>query len=92
MTEADYATSQAINQFCRKRGIKFISADCHGVFSRVFNDFGETFEVLDKNGEALQDVIVQSISSDKEGVVELLQNQKHILKMEMRSSSKELKE
>ena len=78
MTEADYATSQAVNQFCRKRGIKFISADCHGVFSRVFNDFGDTFEVLDKNGEALQDVIVQQISSDKEGVVELLQNQKHI--------------
>jgi len=74
MTEADHATSKAVDDFCRKRGIKFISADCHGVFSRVFNDFGDEFEILDKNGEELQDVMIQNISNDTEGVVELLKN------------------
>lgn len=74
MTEADHATSKAVDHFCRKKGIKFISADCHGVFSRVFNDFGDEFEILDKNGEELQDVMIQKISNDTEGVVELLQN------------------
>jgi len=39
--------------FCRKYKKKFIISDCLGVFSRVFNDFGEQFEVLDKNGEEL---------------------------------------
>lgn len=53
MTEADDEVMDAVDRFCRKRGIKFICADCAGVFSRVFNDFGESFEVLDKNGEEL---------------------------------------
>jgi len=79
MTEGDHSTMVAINQFCRKHGIKFICADCVGVFSRVFNDFGDSFEVLDKNGEELQDVMIQKISNEKEGVVELLQNVKHKL-------------
>ena len=47
------------------------------MFGRVFNDFGDNFEVLDKNGEELLDTIVRSISSAEEGVVELLGNQKH---------------
>ena len=58
MTEADHATLNAVDQFCRKRGIKFIAGDCYGVFSRLFNDFGDQFEVLDKNGEDLQDVMI----------------------------------
>jgi ubiquitin-activating enzyme E1 len=79
MTEADHATSMFINAFCRKRGIKFICSDCRGVFSRVFNDFGDQFEILDKNGEDLQDTMIQSISNEEAGLVELLQNQKHKL-------------
>ena len=43
----------------------------------MFNDFGENFEVLDKNGEELQDVIIRSITNEEKGVVELLGNQKH---------------
>ncbi|WP_281059874.1 hypothetical protein [Staphylococcus sp. GDK8D30P] len=42
-----------MNKFCRKHNIKFISCDVYGVFSRIFNDFGNKFEVLDKNGEEL---------------------------------------
>lgn len=72
MTGADHVTQNLVDQYCRKKGIKFISADCHGVFTRVFNDFGEKFEVLDKNGEALQDVMIKGISNAEEGVVELL--------------------
>lgn len=79
MTEADHHIMDAVNQFCRKHGIKFICADCVGVFSRVFNDFGDSFEVLDKNGEELQDVMIQKISNEKAGVVELIQNAKHKL-------------
>lgn len=77
MTEADGATLNAVNKFCRKKGIKFINAECHGVFARVFNDFGDQFEVLDKNGEELQDVMIQGISNEEQGIVELLPNQRH---------------
>lgn len=53
LTEATEQTAIAVNEFCRKNGKKFISTDCYGVFGRTFNDFGDNFEVLDKNGEEL---------------------------------------
>ena len=66
-----------MNEYCRKHSKKFIAADSYGVFTRVFNDFGEKFEVLDKNGEDLQDVMIKSISNEEEGIVELIPNAKH---------------
>ncbi len=53
LTEATYEEIDFMNKFCRKHNIKFISCDVYGVFSRIFNDFGNKFEVLDKNGEEL---------------------------------------
>jgi ubiquitin-activating enzyme E1 len=53
LTETNYKHLAAINNYCRKNGKKFITTDCFGVFGRVFNDFGDNFEVLDKNGEEL---------------------------------------
>ena len=74
ITESDNQTLNIVNQFCNKRNIKFIAADCIGAFSRVFNDFGDNFEVLDKNGEDLLDVVITNISNEEEGLVELLHN------------------
>lgn len=51
LTDADYATIIAINNYCRTKGKKFILAQLAGVYGRVFNDFGASFEVHDKNGE-----------------------------------------
>lgn len=51
-----------INDYCRLNKIKFISADTFGPFGQVFNDFGEEFEVLDKNGEETVEVILEDIS------------------------------
>ena len=53
LTEADYATAIALDNYCRSKGKKFIFTQLAGVFGRVFNDFGNNFEVLDKNGEEL---------------------------------------
>ena len=74
LTEADYATAVAVNEYCRANNKKFILAQLAGVFGRVFNDFGESFEVMDKNGEELIDTIIKSISNDERGLVELLGN------------------
>ena len=40
---------------------KFILSEVYGLCSRVFTDFGAKFEVLDKNGEDLQDVMIKEI-------------------------------
>lgn len=65
LTDTDYATAIAVNEYCRSKGKKFILTQLAGVFGRVFNDFGENFEVLDKNGEDLQDTIIRSISNEE---------------------------
>ena len=66
-----------MDEYCRKKGKKFISTDSYGVFGRIFTDFGDKFEVLDKNGEDLQDVMIKNISNEEHGLVELLPNNKH---------------
>lgn len=49
-TETPIDQQIEIDSFCRTNKIKFISADCIGPYAKLFNDFGEKFEVLDKNG------------------------------------------
>ena len=53
LTEASYDEIVFLYNYCRKHSKKFICADAYGVFTRVFNDFGDKFEILDKNGEDL---------------------------------------
>lgn len=43
----------------------------------MFNDFGKSFEILDKNGEELQDVMIKNVTNEEKGTVELLPNNKH---------------
>ena len=49
----------------------------YGAYARLFNDFGESFEVLDKNGEDPIEVIVESITNEENGKITLLQGIKH---------------
>ena len=77
LTEADYETINAVNEFCHKRNIKFISCDTYGVFGRVFNDFGEQFTVMDKNGDELKEMLIKNISCEEKGIVTLYETQKH---------------
>jgi hypothetical protein len=65
---------------CRKNNTAFISAFQNGLFGQVFNDFGETFTVIDKDGEELQEVMIKDISWDEKHeatVVTLLEGFKH---------------
>lgn len=55
LCECPIDTAVAINRFCRKRGVKFIMLDVFGPFSKVFNDFGDEFVVLDSTGEQTKD-------------------------------------
>lgn len=49
----------------------------YGPFCRLFNDFGDNFEVADKNGEDPVDVMIKNISQGEKGVVTLLTGAKH---------------
>lgn len=41
ITEGSERELEFLNDYCRKNGIKFISAQVNGVFGRIFNDFGK---------------------------------------------------
>ena len=69
-----------ISQTCRSNKTALINTSQNGLFGRVFNDFGEEFCVLDKDGEELQEVMIKDISYNekKDGtVVTLLEGFKH---------------
>lgn len=55
-----------IDEICRTHNppIKFIAADALGVFSYIFNDFGDQFDCQDRNGEPPETLIVTSVGDD----------------------------
>lgn len=71
MTQGNRHQHASINDFCRSHKIKFIQASVDGVFARCFNDFGETFEVLDKNGDDTPELFIKTIENN--GEVTLMQ-------------------
>lgn len=46
----DIGISIQMSTFCRQAKIYFINAECYGLYSRIFCDFGDNFTVLDKDG------------------------------------------
>lgn len=54
-----------------------MSADVYGPWCRLFNDFGDAFEVIDKNGEDPTEVMIKSITNAEKGIVTLLPGGKH---------------
>lgn len=51
----------------------------YGPFSRIFNDFGDEFIVLDKDGEDLKERWIKSISNEEEGLLHVLDAERHDL-------------
>ena len=48
-------------------------------YSKIFCDFGESFTVLDTNGEAVKSCLISYISHDNEGIVTTFEDQRHDL-------------
>ena len=62
LTDTPLPLQLKINEYCRAHGIYFLTADVRGLFCWTFSDFGDSFEVLDKNGEDPPEVLVDSIT------------------------------
>lgn len=73
--EGDLDLQVSLGDYCRSKGVLFISATVRGLFSRVFCDFGENFLVIDKTGEEQQEFVVREVTP--EGTVHLLEGVKH---------------
>ena len=62
VTQKSTADAIPINDICRKHGKAFIKADIRGVFSSVFCDFGDSFEVTDVDGEEPHSGIIAGVT------------------------------
>ncbi|XP_036618999.1 ubiquitin-like modifier-activating enzyme 6 [Trichosurus vulpecula] len=81
LTEIRLSLQKKINDFCHAQHppIKFISADVFGIWSRLFCDFGEEFEVLDTSGEEPKEIFISNITQANPGIVTCLENHPHKL-------------
>jgi len=84
-----------INEICHRNEVLFIAGDTLGVFGFVFNDFGVGpkvddptdktkrthlgFRVNDRNGENPKTAYVESITKDKDGIVTVVESNRHDL-------------
>lgn len=51
-----------MNDLCRRTGAGFVAASSRGIFSRVFLDFGDRFEVHDANGQAPRTEVLSRVA------------------------------
>ncbi|XP_063156405.1 ubiquitin-like modifier-activating enzyme 6 [Candoia aspera] len=81
VTEMKMSLQKKINAFCHAQHppIKFISADVHGMWARLFCDFGDEFEVLDTTGEEPKEIFISNISQSSSGIITCLDNNPHKL-------------
>uniref|UniRef100_A0A4W4H9Q3 Ubiquitin-like modifier-activating enzyme 6 n=1 Tax=Electrophorus electricus TaxID=8005 RepID=A0A4W4H9Q3_ELEEL len=90
LTETSLNLQKRIDHFCHSQRppIKlhhpklyplkiFVACDVLGMCSRVFCDFGESFEVWDPTGEEPKELFIQNITQENPGVVMCLDNRMH---------------
>lgn len=66
-----------VNTMCRSLGVAFVAANCRGLFSFVFADFGDSFAVLDETGELAGSILVEGITQDFPATVTVVEEQRH---------------
>lgn len=77
LTDSSLDDQKRFSEFCHLNGIKFIVADTKGLCGQLFCDFGEEFEVLDKDGEMPVSALIDHITKANPGVVTCADDQKH---------------
>ncbi|XP_053172393.1 ubiquitin-like modifier-activating enzyme 1 [Scomber japonicus] len=77
LTDSSLDDQKRFGEFCHKGGIRFIVADTKGLCGQLFCDFGNTFEVLDTDGETPASAMIQSITKGNPGIVNCADDQKH---------------
>nr|CAH7745176.1 unnamed protein product [Callosobruchus chinensis] len=77
LTANSRAEQLRVSEITHANNIALIVADTRGLFAQVFCDFGESFTVVDTNGEPSVSAMVADISSEKEGIVTCIDDTRH---------------
>ena len=71
-----------INEFCRKKNIKFIYGAALGLSGFIFSDFGNNHIIFDKNGIEPQKYFCQDIKNSNKGLVRIVDEFENPLRLE----------
>ncbi|XP_072238105.1 ubiquitin-like modifier-activating enzyme 1 [Leuresthes tenuis] len=77
LTDSSLDDQKRFGELCHSHRIKFIVTDTKGLCGQLFCDFGEEFEVLDKDGEMPASAMVERITKENPGFVVCTDDQKH---------------
>ena len=77
LTESTLEEQIRISQITHANDIALIIASTKGLFAQIFCDFGESFIVVDVNGELTVSALIADISRDAEGVVTCIDDTRH---------------
>lgn len=76
----DYASQDELKQIasiCRRNKVPIILGEVASLYGRILVDLGELFTVVDKDGEAVVEIKIDTIETD--GTILLAKGQKHSL-------------
>uniref|UniRef100_A0A914GWQ5 E1 ubiquitin-activating enzyme n=1 Tax=Globodera rostochiensis TaxID=31243 RepID=A0A914GWQ5_GLORO len=85
LTDAPFYEQTRVNEWMRKHGKMFISADARGLFSYAFVDLGDDFTIHDSNGETCKEILIEHINCETgdiftlEGVFHQLEDGDHVV-------------
>ncbi|KAL1501297.1 hypothetical protein ABEB36_006643 [Hypothenemus hampei] len=77
LTNSSRSEQLRISAITHTNDIALIIADTRGLFAQVFCDFGDSFTVVDTNGEPPVSAMIADISNDKEGIVTCIDDTRH---------------
>lgn len=77
LTASSRAEQLLLSEITHANNIALIIADTRGLFAQVFCDFGDTFTVVDTNGEPVVSAMIADVSNDKEGIVTCIDDTRH---------------
>ena len=66
LTECNNDTILIFDKFCRKNNIYLIVCDVYGCAGRIINDFGNNFQIKDKDGESIKECYIKNIKIEKD--------------------------
>ncbi|XP_017468394.1 PREDICTED: ubiquitin-like modifier-activating enzyme 1 [Rhagoletis zephyria] len=77
LTASDDAEQRRIAKFAHDNAIALIIAETHGLFAKIFCDFGENFTIYDQDGAQPISTMIASITRDSQGVITCLDETRH---------------
>ncbi|KAI2808196.1 E1 ubiquitin-activating protein [Blomia tropicalis] len=77
VTDLPLADQLNISEVAREFGICLIIASTRGLFGQLFCDFGESFTIVDTNGEQPISVLISGITKEKQGIVACIDDHRH---------------